>query len=132
MSRVAEKVLWRLAPLPFAALLSLRWALPRFLRQLLGKMMLRVMLLSPLLHLRHLLLSPLLHLPHLDKAWPERQPWRACDVIFETCAACGAEWRFWQDVIQKKTVITGYHRGGAVQCRIAGSCETCQVVWVVP
>ena len=71
----------------------------------------------------------------MKKACPERKQWlchSGNDLIFETCTACGAEWRFWQDVIQKKTVITGYHRGGAVQCRTAGSCETCQVVWVVP
>ena len=72
----------------------------------------------------------------MKKACPERKPWRNSlyggDLQWETCTACGAEWRFWQDVIQKKTVITGYHRGGAVQCRTADSCETCQVVWVVP
>ena len=71
----------------------------------------------------------------MEKACPERKRWlchSGNDLTFETCTACGAEWRFWQDVIQKKTVITGYHRGGAVQCRTAGSCETCQVVWVVP
>ena len=71
----------------------------------------------------------------MKKACPERKPWLNSlyggDLQWETCTACGAEWRFWQDVIQKKTVITGYHRGGAVQCRTAGSCETCQVVWVV-
>ena len=71
----------------------------------------------------------------MEKACPERKRWlchSGNDLTFETCTACGAEWRFWQDVIQKEIVITGYHRGGAVQCRTAGSCETCQVVWVVP
>ena len=71
----------------------------------------------------------------MEKACPDRKPWlchSGNDLTFETCTACGAEWRFWQDVIQKEIVITGYHRGGAVQCRTAGSCETCQVVWVVP
>ena len=70
----------------------------------------------------------------MEKACPERKRWLCHSgnaLTFETCTACGAEWRFWQDVIQKKTVITGYHRGGAMQYRIAGSCETCQVVWVV-
>ena len=72
----------------------------------------------------------------MKKACPERKPWLrhhdGDDVIDETCTACGAVWRFRMDMIQKKTVITGYHRGGAVQCRTAGSCEPCQVVWVVP
>ena len=71
----------------------------------------------------------------MEKACPEREPWLnigAVEILIdETCTACGAQWRFWQNVIQKKTVITGYHRGGAMQYRIAGSCETCQVVWVV-
>ena len=68
----------------------------------------------------------------MKKECPERKPWlchSGNDLIFETCTACGAGWRFWQDVSQKKTVITGYHQGGTAKDRAPGRCETCHVMW---
>ena len=70
----------------------------------------------------------------MKKACPERKPWlchSGNDLIDETCTSCGAQWRFWQNVIQKKTVVTGYHQGCTAKDRTPGRCETCHVVWVV-
>ena len=68
----------------------------------------------------------------MKKACPERKTW-ACHsgnvLTWDTCIACGVQWRFWMDVIQNKTVITGYHQGGTVKDRTPCRCETCHVIW---
>ena len=68
----------------------------------------------------------------MEKESPERETWECHGgnaLTWDTCTACGAKWRFWQVVIEKKTVIKGYQRGGAAKDRTPGRCETCHVMW---
>ena len=57
---------------------------------------------------------------------PERAPWHPTE---DTCEACGVQWSFKPIVIMNVTDIEGHHRGGALQKRIPGRCQTCRVVW---